>query len=91
MSESRQQRRAGERAERKGAEAGQQPTGATMFVTLADSGEAPTASSAGYDTSEVIPPAVPTTPAIAPAASRMPASTTDIMTPKPAKDARTLA
>lgn len=41
-----------------------------MLVALAVRGESPTASSAGYEISEVIPPAVPTMPASRPAAIR---------------------
>src|SRR3954447_1696025 len=50
------------------AEPGQQATRATLLAMLAGSAGNPTASRAGYDTDEVIPPAVPTTPAATPAA-----------------------
>jgi hypothetical protein len=49
---------------------GQQALSATRLVALALSGESPIASSAGYEISEVIPPAVPMMPASTPAASR---------------------
>ncbi len=42
-----------------------------MLVTLAGRAGTPTVSSAGYDTSEVMPPAVPTSPATIPATTRM--------------------
>jgi hypothetical protein len=51
-------------------EPGQQATSATRLATPAASGVSPVASSAGYETSEVIPPAVPTSPATAPATRR---------------------
>ena len=41
-----------------------------MFATLAGAAARPTHRSAGYEMSDVIPPAVPTTPAMPPAASR---------------------
>ena len=49
---------------------GQHAAPATRFVTFAGSAGIPAASSAGYDTSDVIPPAEPTTPATTPASSR---------------------
>src|SRR6202034_324244 len=52
------------------AEPGQHATSATMLATFACSGAIPASSSAGYETSDVIPPAVPTRPASAPAAAR---------------------
>ena len=41
-----------------------------MLATFACSGATPANSSAGYETSDVIPPAVPTRPATAPAPTR---------------------
>ena len=49
-----------------------------MFVTLACNGDSPAAMSAGYEISDVIPPAVPTAPASAPAPTSMAASETVI-------------
>ncbi|MEF2977337.1 hypothetical protein V3W46_08970 [Subtercola sp. YIM 133946] len=46
------------------------PSRATELVTLAARGGMPTASSAGYATSDVMPPAVPMTPATSPALRR---------------------
>src|SRR3954452_21699852 len=51
------------------AEPGQQATRATLLAMLAGSAGSPTASRTGYDTDEVIPPAVPTMPAATPATS----------------------
>src|ERR1700722_14601263 len=52
------------------ADPGQHATSATMLATFAGSGATPASSSAGYETSDVIPPAVPTRPATAPAPVR---------------------
>lgn len=60
------------------AEPGKIATQATMFVTLAVRGEMPTASNAGKDTSEVMPPADPIIPATTPAPTSAHASAIDI-------------
>ncbi len=60
------------------ADPGQQVTRATMLVTLAVNGESPTARRAGYEISEVMPPAVPTVPASAPAPSSSKTSATEV-------------
>ena len=48
-----------------------------MLATLAGSAGTPTASNAGYETSEVMPPAVPTIPASTPAPTSNRASAFD--------------
>ena len=50
-----------------------------MFATLAASAGTPTASKAGYEMSEVMPPAVPTMPDSIPAAAMSIASGAEIM------------
>src|ERR1700752_2589356 len=57
------------------------PIIATEFVTFAARGGRPTASSEGYATSVVIPPAVPITPATTPAIPRNKATSTTWGTP----------
>ena len=52
-----------------------------MFATLAGSGGMPTASKAGYETKDMMPPAVPIIPASAPAPSRTTPPTAEIKIP----------
>ena len=56
-------------------------TKATACVTFAGSGGMPTASSAGYEISDVMPPADPTAPARTPAASRSTSSAGEVTVP----------
>ena len=59
-------------------EPGQQATPATRLANAAGKAGTPANISAGYDTSEVMPPAVPTRPAKAPATRRKISSVVEI-------------
>jgi hypothetical protein len=63
-------------------EPGQHATPAMRLATAAGQGGTPAKMSAGYETSEVMPPAVPTRPAKAPATRRKMASVVEITVTK---------
>ncbi len=71
-------------------EPGQHATPATRLATAAGHGGTPTKMSAGYETSEVMPPAVPTRPAKAPATRRKMASEVEITVTKRVRHAALL-